>query len=650
MNRYFKSFLAVALITGVGLSMRADDVKLPVVELLGNYYYVYKAKKGDSLFGIARTYGWNDSTLQQLNPSAVSPLKKGMKIYYPAPDQRAPKAVAPPVSENDTELKHIVKRGETVYAISNMYGVSVDRIYLLNPDSRNGIKAGETLLVRKAGASPKSSDGSQFYTVKNGDTLYGVAHEFGVSVAAVMRCNPGVDEHSFKAGSNIRIPARGTGIEKKRLTVEVSDLDSMELHEVSKKETWSSIASANGVSVETLREANPDVTELKNKDYIAVPRIETVSEVREVDATDPREIEPGGIEEIYQDVHKIAGEEEEFSVRIAVVTEDADSNKDIEFLRGFLTGVDKQKNSGTRILFKVIDGKSTSETVITALDEFKPSMVFMTADGDIPSYLAEYASVSQTPVVNTFDVKSGLYETNPYVIQLLTPSTFFNENIATYVHDNFASRTLVFVGEPDDNDILAESLKKVWDSSRIRTSPIAGVTSDFFAEDGKYLVYCNPVKKKEVTELLDQVIAAREECPMADISFLGRPNLILFEESLDNKFHQADAMIPSRFYIDRESTEYKEFVQDFKSLFNRTPIKSLPLYAAVGYDTSNYFIPALSKSRGDLNKLNRSKGTVQSNFDLVRTSNWGGFLNPPVFMIRFTPFDTVEKNVIDYVD
>ena len=150
--------------------------------------------------------------------------------------------------------------------------------------------------------------------------------------------------------------------------------------------------------------------------------------------------------------------------------------------------------------------------------------------------------------------------------------------------------------------------------------------------------------------MLDNVIAVREQRPMADISFLGRPNLIVFEESLESKFHHADVMIPSRFYIDRESSAYKTFLQDFKTLFNRAPVKSLPLYAAVGYDTSTYFIPALSGSRGDVNKLNPSRGTVQSDYDLVRTSNWGGFLNPPVFMVRFTPFDTIEKNVIDYVD
>lgn len=644
---------ALTLFAASFFSAFADDVNLPVVELLGKYYYVYKARKGESLFGIARSYGWDDKELQELNPSAVSPLKKGMKIYYPAPDQRAVTAVASPVSEVDTELKHLVKRGETVYAISNMYAVPVDRIYALNPDSRNGIKAGETLLIRKAGqASGEKTDknGNRYYTLKSGDTLYSVAKSFGVSVEAIMKSNPGVDERNFRVGANIRIPSQGTGLKSIRKIVEVSNLDSMEMHQVSKNDTWSSLASNNGVSVEMIRDANPDVKELKNKDYIGIPRVEVKSEERDVVTEDPRETQTGGIEEIYEGVHKIISDNEQFIVKIAVVTENADSKKDIEFLRGFLTGIDRLKDSGARIDFKVVDGSMSSESVITSLDEYKPTVVFITTDSDIPAYIGEYAEVSCTPVINTFDVKSELYTTNPYIIQLLTPSSLFNDNIAAYVIDKYADRTLLLVGEEDVNDQLAEALKKVWDNSQIKTAPVTGITPGFFAEDGKYLVYGYGVKKSEVSELLDNVIDVREQRPLVDIDFLGRPNLIVFDESMEDKFHKANVTIPSRFYIDRESQSYKTFIYDFKKLFGRMPLKSVPLYAAVGYDAASYFIPALTESRGDVNKLNPSRGTVQSDFDLVRTVNWGGFLNPPVFMVRFTPFDTIEKNVVNFAD
>ncbi len=58
---------------------------LPVVEILGKNYYVYEIKKGDSLFGISRAYGWDYDQLQQLNPKAVSPLQKGMERYITQP-------------------------------------------------------------------------------------------------------------------------------------------------------------------------------------------------------------------------------------------------------------------------------------------------------------------------------------------------------------------------------------------------------------------------------------------------------------------------------------------------------------------------------------------------------------------------------------
>ncbi|MDE6393694.1 MAG: LysM peptidoglycan-binding domain-containing protein [Muribaculaceae bacterium] len=645
----YKSYLtALLLAMSVGAGdMYAVNVNLPVVELLGNNYYVYKAKKGDSLFGIARMFGWDDETLKKLNPSAVSPLQKGMKIYYPAQVKSNANVAVSAEFPEAGELRHTVKRGETVYAISNMYGVAVDSIYSLNPESRNGIKAGETLLIRQEETSGPS-DRSIYYTVRDGDTLYGLSKDYGVSVAAILKSNPGIDEANLKSGINIKIPPRGTGLQKTARTVEESTLDSVDLQKAGKNESWNSIAARNGVSVDLLKDANPEIREIKNKDVIAVPKVETVAIEKEIVERDPREESSQGVAEIYQDVHGLNDQESEFTVKAAVVAEDGTSKKDIEFIRGFLAGLESQKGSGYKIEFRVIDGKASSETVITSLDAFKPSVVFLTADHDVPSYLGEYASVSQTPVVNAFDVKSIDYTSNPYVVQLQTPSSLFNENVASYVFDRFSDRTLVFTGEPDSNDLLAESLTRLWSPSSVVKAGIEDITPDFFAEEGRYLVYGYTVKKAEVTELLEKAASCRTERPLADISVLGRPNLIVYEETLDKAFHDADAMIPSRFYIDKESSQYNDFIRHYKDLFGHMPAKTIPVYAASGYDAAVYFLPELARTRGDINKIRPSVNSVQSDFDLRRTSNWSGFLNPPVFLVEFTPFGTVNKNVIIY--
>ena len=62
------------------------------------------------------------------------------------------------VSERDKTFSHTIERGQTVYAIATMYGVSTEDIYRLNPDSRNGIKAGDTLLIPQQKAATEKAE------------------------------------------------------------------------------------------------------------------------------------------------------------------------------------------------------------------------------------------------------------------------------------------------------------------------------------------------------------------------------------------------------------------------------------------------------------------------------------------------------------
>ena len=62
---------------------------------------------------------------------------------------------------------HTIERGQTVYAIATMYGVSVEDIYRLNPESKEGIKAGSTLRIPQKDSaiapSGKADNSTQFF-------------------------------------------------------------------------------------------------------------------------------------------------------------------------------------------------------------------------------------------------------------------------------------------------------------------------------------------------------------------------------------------------------------------------------------------------------------------------------------------------------
>ena len=87
-----------------------------------------------------------------------------------------------PQSENT--FSHTIMRGQTLYSISTMYGVSVDDIIRLNPGSEKQVKAGETLRIPQ---QTKKSDGTvqnrlHFHTIQAGETLYRITQMYQVLI------------------------------------------------------------------------------------------------------------------------------------------------------------------------------------------------------------------------------------------------------------------------------------------------------------------------------------------------------------------------------------------------------------------------------------------------------------------------------------
>lgn len=646
-NMKIRRTILLSLLGCMAIAMTGAE-KLPVVEVLGRQYYVYEIKKGDSLFGVARKFGWDDKEIARLNPTATSPMQKGAKIYYPVEEKGK---VANPVKttpENlqQSPLKHKVQRGETVYSISKMYGIPVTTIYNLNPSSKQGIKAGEELTLQTVkDVFVSDNDSVKYHTIKAGETLYGVARANGVTVEAILAENPGVTESNFRADAVIKIPPKGTGVVTERQTVTETHVNGFDTYKVGKNESWSSIANKTGVNVEQLREANPRV-ELKNKKIISVPRVENDTVERIVVKEDAREQTSDGVRDIYADVHNISETPGKSAVSLAVVLDEPKSKKDLDFSRGIITAINRLKNSAYKINLKIIDGSKGEAFVENELATFKPTIIFASADKNLPEYLVAYSSEQRVPLVNTFDVKSEAFADNSYTIQLLPPSNYFNDEVSGYLFKEHNGAYLVMAGEKDSGDTLGESIASAWDPGKVIYTSTEGLAELAFKDYADYVIYGYPVKKAEVQDLLKSIGDARLSHGLCGISVVGRPNWVLYDESLSQLLHENDVVVPSRFYYDEKSETARRFDAEYRELFDHKPVKSMPLYAAVGYDTALYFITSMAKTGGDLNEFTPSKDMVQNDIIMTRPRNWSGILNPAVYMLRFTPFDTVEKNII----
>lgn len=76
---------------------------------------------------------------------------------------------------------YVVKKGDSLWSIARKYGLSVAELKALNNLSSNTLHIGDTLLVSSANSTDDNIS-DEYYTVKSGDTLWGIARKYNMSV------------------------------------------------------------------------------------------------------------------------------------------------------------------------------------------------------------------------------------------------------------------------------------------------------------------------------------------------------------------------------------------------------------------------------------------------------------------------------------
>uniref|UniRef100_UPI00257FF35C LysM peptidoglycan-binding domain-containing protein n=1 Tax=Bacteroides sp. TaxID=29523 RepID=UPI00257FF35C len=366
--------------------------------------------------------------------------------------------------ENQSYFLHTIEKGQSLYSIASMYGVSQSDIIKLNPGSDEKIFIGRTLRIPRNAANVQKET---YHTIEAGETLYRLTVKYNVSARAICDANPGLSAENFRIGQVIRIPSTTEAktivpVETQNNTMVANNIPGpvesrcRDMHKVKRKETVFSISREYGISETELIAANPELkgeNKIKKGTFLCIPYPKAQTEQSTQSQAIPTD------SELFRENRK---ETERFStIKAAVIlpfldgVSKSESSRMVEYYEGLLIAVDSLKRTGTSIdLYTYNSGpENTSLNSILGKSEMKDmDIIFGPLYQQHIKPLAEFAKKQNTRLVIPFTSKDNTVFQNPAIYQINTPQSYLYSEVYNHFVRQFPNANVIFIEASQDTN------------------------------------------------------------------------------------------------------------------------------------------------------------------------------------------------------
>ncbi|MCZ0891484.1 LysM peptidoglycan-binding domain-containing protein [Ligilactobacillus saerimneri] len=222
----------------------------------------YTVKAGDSVWAIAQKTGVSMDTLRSLNNIKNNFIYPGQQLKLS--NSNSSSNTSNPGKTNaatNSGKTYTVKSGDSVWAIAQKTGVSMDTLRSLNNIKNNFIYPGQQLKLSNSNSSSNTSNpgktnaatnSGKTYTVKSGDSVWAIAQKTGVSMDTLRSLN-NIQGNFIYPGQQLRL----SGSNSSQTTTKTnSNTSSTGTYQVKSGDSLWKIAMEHGTTVERLRSLN----------------------------------------------------------------------------------------------------------------------------------------------------------------------------------------------------------------------------------------------------------------------------------------------------------------------------------------------------------------------------------------------------------
>ena len=393
-------------------------------------------------------------------------------------------------AQTDSYFLHTVTKGQGLYSISRMYGVTEADIISINPGSDVVIKVGEQLRIpqkknQDTGSNEQqpTATGQKFHTIKTGETLYRLTVIYNMSAREICDANPGLSAENFKVGQVIVIPSKKveqTETSNQQKVTEPAPLigknnntavpaiesqsNCKTEHLVQRKENIYRISRMYGISELELVNANPELRERKMKvdEVLCIPYSKAEQEKKAAARPKYEEEIPVDLivptdEELFAESKLIPQDIEQIKAAVILPLMLADSvsseqMKMVEFYEGVLLALDSLKKQGVSVDLHIYDSGSKWASIkpILARPEMREMNLIIGPVHDTHiSEAAAFADTTGIRLVVPFARQVDAVFTNPYIYQVNTPQSYFYSEVYDHFFMQFPHPNVIFFESPE---------------------------------------------------------------------------------------------------------------------------------------------------------------------------------------------------------
>ncbi len=612
----------------------------------------------ETLYSIAKKYNRSIASLLEANPEAKNGLPIGLVLTIP--EEKA-QVKAEDVKDQGFFI-HLVETGETFWALEREYHVARDVLEKYNPALANGLQAGLRIRIPVSEelpdieVEPVNDDAFVKHQVKKGETLYSISNHYQIKISDLKKSNPVLAYRGLMAGEFILVPkaiqSQESVMTRQPEEKVVEDARSLEREEeLEPVERIRPLRHAIQVVHRELPEVcKPDYTAAYEKYDVALllPLYLKENEtVNRIPVTREEMLQDSLWMSQFEDASQLP--EDTFKIREDVIVYPRSENF-IQFYEGVLLAVDSLKKAGMKIELHVFDTNQEYAVVdsLVQLDLFRElDLIIGPVFPNLQKPVADFAYQNRIPMVSPLSSAGNFESSNPWYFKVNPTKDYLVRQTADYIGEEYFNKNLIVLEMGEYKHLDEATLVNLCREKFFSTGFLEGDREVRFHEynfkrEGYWGLRRILSKTRENVFIIPSETEAQVSVAVSNINSLsedfpvtlvGISNFQRYKSIQPDYFHHANLHLLSPYFIDYYAPLTNRFIQDFRENFSGEPTQ----FSFQGYDVAYYFMSALFQYGKDFKDClpYHHVDLTQGEFYFDQVNRYGGYMNRGLFVVNY---------------